>query len=137
MIRSFIIWEEILEDPDCPGILFKGRLPHQAIPVYLNAANVFVLPTLAEGCSNAIVEAMACGLPIISSNLPFNFDILTTNNALLIDPMNVQQIADAIKQLQEHPTLQQQMSAASMAAAKDLTIQKRVGKILDFIQGKA
>ena len=80
---------------------------------------------------------MACGLPIISSNLPFNFDILTTNNALLIDPMNVQQIADAIKQLQEHPTLQQQMSAASMAAAKDLTIQKRVGKILDFIQGKA
>ena len=120
-IKSFFIGipaGDDLEDPDCSGILFKGRLPHQAIPVYLNAANVFLLPTLAEGCSNAIVEAMACGLPIISSDLPFNFDILTANNALLIDPMNVQQIADAIKQIQENPALQQQMSAASLERSK-------------------
>ena len=44
-------------EPDCENILFKGSLRHEDIPEYLNASDVFVLPTLAEGCCNAIVEA--------------------------------------------------------------------------------
>lgn len=123
-----------LEEPSCEGILFKGALPHESIPTYLNAADVFVLPTLAEGCSNAIVEAMACGLPVISSNLPFNFDILNENNAFLVDPMNVEQIAGCIEKLRTNPELRQQMSAAALETVKDLTIEKRVKSILQFIR---
>src|SRR5699024_10638249 len=50
------------DEPMNDNILFKGRLSHYDIATYLNAADVFVLPTIAEGCSNAIIEAMACGL---------------------------------------------------------------------------
>jgi glycosyltransferase involved in cell wall biosynthesis len=114
--------------------LFKGALPHEDIPTYLNAADVFVLPTLAEGCSNAIVEAMACGLPIISSNLPFNWDLLNAENAILVDPMSVEQIATGIEKLLNHPALQQQMSLSALATVKDLTIEKRVRSILQFFQ---
>jgi len=123
-----------IEEPSCEGILFKGALPHEDIPTYLNAADVFVLPTLAEGCSNAIVEAMACGLPIISSNLPFNLDLLNGENAILVDPMSVEQIATGIEKLLNHPALQQQMSLSALATVKDLTIEKRVRSILQFFQ---
>ena len=42
------------EEPNCNGIIFKGSLPHYEIPRYLNCADAFILPTLAEGCCNAL-----------------------------------------------------------------------------------
>lgn len=122
------------EEPTCDNIIYKGRLPHDQIPQYLNAADVFVLPTLAEGCCNAIVEAMACGLPIISSNLPFNDDILTDKNSIRVDPNNIDAIAEAIKTLRDNPALREKMAEAALETAKSLTIQKRAENILAFIE---
>ena len=119
--------------PSAPNMLFEGRLLQHQIPIYLNAADVFVLPTLAEGCCNAILEAMACGLPIISSNLPFNWDILNDKNSILIDPNNINQIADAIQRLRDSPKLRSEMSEEALKTVRDLTIDKRAKRILDFI----
>lgn len=119
--------------PDCDGILFCGRLAHKDIVRYLNCADVFVLPTLAEGCCNAIVEAMACGLPIISSNLPFNDDILDYHNSIRINPNSVDEIANAICYLRDNPGERMKMSEASLRTAYDLSIEKRAKKILEFI----
>jgi len=95
---------------------------------------VFVLPTLAEGCSNAIVEAMACGLPIISSDLPFNKDILDNQNSILVDPMNINKIALTIKELKENPQKRKEMSDFSIIKVKELSLGNRAYKILCFIQ---
>ena len=89
--------------PDCDGILFRGKVSHDNISDYLNCADVFVLLTLHEGCSNAIIEAMACGLPIISSDLAFNKDILDDGNSIRVDPNNIRAIADAVKEIKENP----------------------------------
>ena len=124
----------IHEEPACEGILFKGSLNHHEIVTYLNAADVFVLPTQAEGCSNAIIEAMACGLPIVSSDLPFNYDILNDSNAILVDPMNVRQIADAISEIKRDSELRQSKSTGSLEAAQKLSIENRVSRILEFIK---
>ena len=115
-------------------MLFKGKLKHDEVPLYLNAADVFVLPTLLEGCCNAIVEAMACGLPIISSNLPFNWDVLNESNSIMVDPMSVAEIRNAIIKLRDDKTLRDNMSIASLEAARDLTIEHRAEKIINFIQ---
>lgn len=120
--------------PNCEGILFQGKISHDDIPDYLNAADVFVLPTLHEGCCNAIVEAMACGLPIISSNLPFNWDILNGQNSIMVNPMNIEQIAEAINKLYSDKKLINSMSDASLTTASGLTICKRATKILEFIK---
>lgn len=121
------------EEPTCKGIVFKGSVSHEKICHYLNAADVFVLPTLHEGCCNAIVEAMACGLPIISSNLSFNKDILNGNNSILVDPLNEAEIANAITLLMKNHTYLHKLSAGAIETASSLTIEKRAKNIISFI----
>lgn len=122
------------QQPKGDGILFCGQLPHDEIPVYLNAADVFVLPTKQEGCCNAIVEAMACGLPIISTDRRFNDDILNENNSIRIDCEDIDQIAEAIRKIKESTELRKSMSNESLRIAANLTIDKRAEKIIDFIE---
>lgn len=122
--------------PDCDGVLHCGPVEHSRIPEYLNMADVFVLPTLNEGCCNAIIEAMACGLPIISSDRPFNYDVLNNTNSILVDPTNVHQIASAIKKVYLDEELRSRMSNSAMETAKGLTIDKRAEKIIGYIRAK-
>jgi len=122
--------------PSCNNILFKGKVKHDELPLYLNSADVFVLPTLQEGCCNSVVEAMACGLPIISSNLPFNWDVLSDDNSIMINPTNVEEIKNAILKLKSNSDLMNSMSICSLSKAKSLTISERAKNIIEFIQRK-
>ncbi len=124
------------QNPQCEGILYKGEAFHDKIPLYLSASDCFVLPTLKEGCCNAVVEALSCGLPVISSNLPFNWDVLDDSNSIMIDPMSVDEIADAIKKLKDNPLLCDRLSKGALEKSKTLTIDKRAEAIIDFIQTK-
>lgn len=138
-IKSIFIGGNIEDEkndfaPSCPGILFSGTVSHNCLFKYLNCADVFVLPTLAEGCSNSIVEAMACGLPIISSDLDFNYDILDSSNAILINPLDVTQIADAILHLRNDVKLREKMGESSYQKARNLSLSNRVHRIMEFIK---
>ena len=114
-------------------IIFKGTVPHDQVPVYLNASDMFVLPTLAEGCCNAIVEALACGLPVISSDLPFNKDILNAGNSILIDPNDIEQITNAMNTLAENDSLRETMGLEALRSAASLSIDHRVDQAVDFM----
>lgn len=122
--------------PMCNNALFIGKLPHNQIYLYLNAADVFVLPTLAEGCCNAIIEAMACGLPIVSSNSSFNDDILNNQNSIRVDSQNIDEITDAINYLKDNVLIREEMSRQSIQIAKELDINNRSYKIMRFIESK-
>lgn len=132
-IKSIFIGSGSLK-PNCNGIIFCNKLQHDIIPKYLNASDVFVLPTLHEGCCNAIIEAMACGLPIISSNLDFNYDILNNQNSILIDPLNINEISEAIKKLKADYALRKSLSQGSIDMTKELTISNRASKIINFMK---
>lgn len=122
--------------PTCKGIVHMGRLNHEDIPQYLFASDCFCLPTLNEGCSNAIVEALAAGLPVISSNLPFNEDILNDSNSIKVDPMDVEQIATAIKTIKDDVDLRRRLSKGALSTASCLSIDKRASAIISFIKSK-
>lgn len=119
--------------PNNNQILFSGSLPHNEICKYLNASDFFVLPTQAEGCCNAIVEAIACGLPIISSDLEFNWDILNDKNAILLDPNDIDGIAEAMRTLLNSPQKREEMHLAALRTALNLRIESRCSQIVDFI----
>lgn len=120
--------------PEREYILYKGKTAHDDLPVYLSAADVFVLPTLREGCCNAIIEAMACGLPIISSDRNFNYDVLNEKNSIMVDPDNPAEIASAIKSLFQDNRKQNKLSAGSLVSSKELSIDTRAQNIMDFIK---
>ncbi|MBP5427239.1 MAG: glycosyltransferase family 4 protein [Clostridiales bacterium] len=122
------------EDPKYNGIIFKGRVDHDKLPDYLSASDVFVLPTENEGCSNAIIEAMACKLPIISTDADFNKDILNEENSILLDCHNIDEISSAIKKLKEEKMLRESMAIAAYETACGLSIDKRAEKIIDYIK---
>lgn len=122
------------DEPTCKNILFKGLLPHDEVNKYLNAADVFVLPTLGEGCCNAIIEALACGIPVISSDKPFNDDILHNSNSIRIDPENVDEIYEAIHLIRGNMELQKLMSQAALKTARKLSIKQRALNIIDFME---
>lgn len=122
------------QTPDYNNIIFKGKLPHEQIATYLNAADVFVLPTRAEGCCNAIIEAMACGLPIISSNLPFNWDVLNDDNSIMINPDSIDEIASAINLLKNDMDRRDRMTIASLKTAETLTIDNRARLIVQYMK---
>jgi len=115
-------------------VFYKGRISHDELPVYLNAADVFVLPTLREGCCNAIVEALACGLPVVSSDRKFNYDILDESNSIMVDPEDVNQISTAIKLLREDNDKRELLAKGALKKAERLSIDQRASNIIGFIQ---
>lgn len=121
-------------EPNCEGILYKGYMDHDKIPTYLGAADVFVLPTRAEGCPNAVVEALACGLPVVSSDRKFNYDVLDESNSIMVDPDDVDAISAAIKKLKDNPELRKRLSEGALKKAEGLTITERARKIIAFIK---
>jgi glycosyltransferase involved in cell wall biosynthesis len=122
------------QEPKCEGILFKGVLSHEEVPFYLGAADCFVLPTLHEGCCNAVIEAMACGLPIVSSNLPFNWDVLDETNSIMVNPNNIGEIADAIHIMHDNIDRRMDLAKGALKKAESLTIDQRADRILQFIE---
>lgn len=120
-----------------PRILFKGKVRHEDIPEYLSAADMFVLPTLAEGCCNAIIEAMACGLPIVSSAKPFNDDILDYQMSLRVDPLNLKAIGMAIQCLTKDEKLRLKMGRWAVEKARQFQLPDRAKAILEWIRSKS
>ena len=77
---------------------------------------------------------MACGLPILSSNLPFNRDILDESNSVLVNPNSIDELAEAIKAIRNNDEKRKAMANSSILKSEKLSIEKRATAILDFVK---
>jgi len=119
--------------PQGSQVLFQGNVPHANVPDWLSAADIFVLPTLQEGCSNAIIEALACGLPVISSDLPFNQGIVNSDVGILVNPLDSLSLKNSICKLHEDNELRLQLGKNARQWAQKFSLQSRAKRILDWI----
>ncbi|MGN1369073.1 MAG: glycosyltransferase family 4 protein [Aristaeellaceae bacterium] len=123
--------------PNIANQVLCRPLQPDEVPWLLSASDVFVLPTLNEGCCNAVVEAMGCGTAIVSSNRPFNMDILTADNSILIDPTSVEEIRSAVLRLRDDRAYRDRLAAQARRDAARLDLTERARRILAiFNQGQ-
>jgi glycosyltransferase involved in cell wall biosynthesis len=109
---------------------FGGTLPPKAhaigivddadLPALYQAARFLIYPTLAEGFGLPVLEAMACGIPVVASDIPA-FRELTAGAALLVDPRDTSAIARAIQDLSHDATLRKRLAAAGLTRATDFS----------------
>ena len=78
-------------------VQFLGILPQAQIVAWLNAADVFVLLTEREGCPNAVIEALACGVPVVTTPVGANPDLIKSgSNGFLVDMANGHATTDVL-----------------------------------------
>jgi len=84
------------------SVVFPGRLPESAVPDLYRGAALVVLPSRAEGFGLPVIEAMACGVPVICSDLPVLHEI-ADGVAIFCDPTDPVAFADAIASTLDAP----------------------------------
>ncbi|MBS9349870.1 glycosyltransferase family 4 protein [Listeria welshimeri] len=84
-------------------VIFTGRLTNQEIKNVINAADIYVQPSLMEGCSIAIIEAMSCGKVVVASNVGGNPDVISKELGLLVPAKSVVALKEAIEYCIENP----------------------------------
>jgi len=94
------------------------------IPDILNAADIFVFPSFHEGMPVSALEAMACGLPIICSEIRGNVDIIKEgDNGYLFPPANVDILSQKIAILMDNPQKREAMGAKNREIVKEYSLE--------------
>jgi len=109
-------------------------IPNYQLPEVLNAFDIFVLPTLNEGHCNVIEEAKACAIPIISSRGTSVEEQIDEFIGVLVDPLNIDEIANAILALKKNIVLRDSMSNTLLKRRGENSIEKRSKKINKIFQ---
>ncbi len=90
------------------------------IPGYLNMFDIFVLPSLSEGCSNVIQEAMATGLPIVASRVGGNPELVQHGETgLLFESNSVEALAQALQILLDNPQKAKTLGENALRRARE------------------
>ncbi|MBK8134489.1 MAG: glycosyltransferase family 4 protein [Chloroflexi bacterium] len=77
-------------------IRFEGFLPAENLPLWYNSAETFLFPSIYEGFGLPVVEAMACGTPVITSNVS-SLPEAAGNSGILVDPKNVDALTAGLR----------------------------------------
>jgi len=89
------------------------------VPAWMAAMDCFVLPSQAEGISNTLLEAMACGLPVVATDVGGNGELVADGTTgWLVPPNDPLALAGAMARLAEDPAMRQRMAVAGRARAE-------------------
>lgn len=114
-------------------VRFLGRVSDFELVTLYSQADVFVFPSFFEGFGVPPLEAMACGVPVITSNTSALPEVVG-DAALLIDPHDIGAIANAISQVLENEQLQEQLRQKGYERAKQYTWAESARKMLSVYQ---
>lgn len=92
--------------------MFIDPVPNAQLPEIIGAFDIFVLPTLSEGHCNVIEEVKACLVPVVSSKGTSVEKQINESTGILLDPMDVREIAKSIKLLKDDPQKTKSMRKA-------------------------
>ncbi len=114
-------------------VIFTGCLPDEDLLRFYHAAECLVYPSFYEGFGLPVLEAMACGCPVITSNVS-SLPEVAGEAALLIDPYRIETITSALVSLLTNPSLAQTLIQKGFEQARRFTWEAAAQKTLDVFE---
>jgi len=115
------------------NVFFVGIVKHNEVNKYCQEADVFVLPSLNEGMSNAMLEALASGLPIIATDTGGSKELIKEGlNGFMIKIKDSDDIAEKLEKLIVNPELVKSMGAESRKIAENMSWKKVAQQYCDL-----
>jgi glycosyltransferase involved in cell wall biosynthesis len=114
-------------------ILVTGCIPDEDIRFLYNAADLFVYPSLYEGFGLPVIEAMACGTPVVTSNVS-SLPEVAGDAAILVNPYSVEDIADAIYRVISDKELKEDLTAKGLKRAAEFSWEKAARETLKVFE---
>ena len=114
-------------------LLFADSLDDERLAAHYRGAVALAFPSLYEGFGIPIVEAMACGTPVLASNATAIPETAGEGNALYVDPLRVEAIAAGLDRLADDAALRSDLRQRGLARAAAFSwdqVADRVGKVL-------
>ncbi len=124
--------EKLARDLKLKNILFIGRVSHDDVPLYMTASDVLVLPSESEGLPGCVQEAMACGVPVVASNVGGLPDIIKneTTGFLINDESEME---TSLRLLMSSPQLAATIGRNALEFARsNLSLEKVAGQTEDL-----
>ena len=121
-------------------IELTGWIPHEELPLYLNELKLVVLPSYTEGLPNLMLEAMACGTPVLATPVGAIPDIIKDGETGFVMENNLPEcIAENVERVLNYPKLDKVVKNARELVEKEFTYEvavERYRKILENIKFK-
>lgn len=114
-------------------VVFPGFVPREDLPAFYNAASVVAYPTLYEGFGFPVLEAMACGTPVVTSDNS-SLPEIAGGAALLVNPMIPDEIAGAMNRVLTEDSLREELSSRGLCHARQFTWTKAAEKTLEVFR---
>ncbi len=114
-------------------VVFTGYVPDEHLPYFYAAAKMFVFPSLWEGFGIPVVEAMACGCPVICSDVA-SLPEVAGNAAVLVNPVNISEIAGAILEIEQNPEIENRLKIAGPVQARKFSYRLMAEKTLEVYE---
>lgn len=125
---------KLLADEGCADrVKFIGYVPHQDMPLLFGHATCFVFPSLLEACGTVLIEALACGTPILCCRRRPMSDICG-DAAVLFDGEDPHDIANKIFEVLSDPSRREQLSRRAVERATQFSWQQGAEKVYRLFQ---
>jgi glycosyltransferase involved in cell wall biosynthesis len=106
---------------DLPNVVIHRRVDDATLLSLYQAADCLLLPLVDATANNSLVEGIACGLPVVSTDLTSVRAYVSGDEAILVEGNGADRIADALLHLRRHPDLRTRMGAAARRRAVELS----------------
>jgi glycosyltransferase involved in cell wall biosynthesis len=114
-------------------VIQLGAVPYLRLHQLYRSCDLYVTPAYTETFAHPLVEAMACGLPIVASDLAVHREI-TNGAALFFERFSPSELADKVTELLDSPPLQAELREKGLSQADHFSWEAHVGRLLELAQ---
>lgn len=116
-----------------PGVLLPGFIAPEDLPLLYAGATALVCPSLTEGFGLPVLEAMACGTPVVCARAGALPEV-TDDAALYVDPTDVASITEGLRRILEDDSLRRELAARGLQRAKLFDPAQTTTRLVDFLE---